>query len=357
MKRLLTPLDAEQQARLLILIVMRWLLLAAAFFVADYRPGTTAADLTALNVVLAIAVLLNAHLHWLLWRQRPIALVLPLAASLYDLLAVTLGIAFVDGFDNSNFVLYYPALLAITLVFPGPLSLAYAGAAMLAYALIGVTTHDAFDVHDRTDVKAMVIRLISMAATIIIGNLVVRIDRPRRAQAVTAERAAGAERQRVAEEIHDGVSQNVYMLAMSLETLADVEARQAADPRRATQIQAMVQLAKETLIETRGLLTSLQPVMLGLRSLSEFLQNQAQEFTAITGIPVRVAVDGPPNPSRLTPPWISTGSSRRAWPMSTGTPTPPKPAFVWRMIQPPSPSRSPTTAWASTWPPPAPATA
>ena len=74
MKRLLTPLDAEQQARLLILIVMRWLLLAAAFFVADYRPGTTAADLTALNVVLAIAGP----------AQRPLALA-PLATTAHRL--------------------------------------------------------------------------------------------------------------------------------------------------------------------------------------------------------------------------------------------------------------------------------
>ena len=293
MRRSLAPLDAEQQARQRILIVMRWLLLAAIFVVVNYSPTTTGFDFVGLNVILVVATLINADLQWLMWRNRPIALGLTLFASAYDLVGLTLAIALVDGFDNPNFVLYYPALLAFTLVFPGRLSFSYVGAAMLAYGLIGVLTHSAFDADEPADVKGILVRLLTMIATVIIGNLVVRIDRERRARAVAAERAANAERERIQQEIHDGVSQNVYMLAMNLEALADLENRPEEKPRRADPLGA-ARLAKETLIETRGLLTSLQPVMLGDRRLADLLRTQAQEFSAVTGVPVSVTVDGEP---------------------------------------------------------------
>ena len=294
MRRLLAPLDAEQQARLRILIVMRWLLLAATFVVVNYSPGTTTSDFVGLNAILILATLINADLHWLMWRNRPVALGLPLFASAYDLVGLTGAILLVDGFDNPNFVLYYPALLAFTLVFPGRLSFSYAAATMLAYGFIGVLTHSAFDADEPSDVKSILLRLLTMIATVIIGNLVVRIDRERRARAVAAERAANAERERIQQEIHDGVSQNVYMLAMNLEALADLENQPAEKARRAERIGAMVRLAKETLIETHGLLTSLQPVMLGDRRLADLLRTQAQEFSAVTGVPVSVTVDGEP---------------------------------------------------------------
>jgi signal transduction histidine kinase len=227
-------------------------------------------------------------------QERQIALALPVLASLYDIAGMTAAIALVDGFDNPNFLLYYPALLAFTLVFPGWWSSLYSLAVVIAYLLVSVLTHNAFDGGDSADVKDLVIRLVTLAGTVLLANLVVQIERRRRERAVAAERAAGRERERIAEEIHDGVSQNVYMLAMNLETLAEVDGRADAGPKRADQISGMVQLAKETLIATRGLLTNLQPLTLDSLGLAERVRNHAREFSAVTGIPVRIAVEGEP---------------------------------------------------------------
>ncbi|MFN8556229.1 MAG: hypothetical protein U0531_02375 [Dehalococcoidia bacterium] len=52
---------------------------------------------------------------------------------MYDAAAITAAIALVDGFDNDSYVLYYPALLAFCVVYPGRLSLAYSAAIAVAY--------------------------------------------------------------------------------------------------------------------------------------------------------------------------------------------------------------------------------
>ena len=275
------PLTEQQRASLPILVVVRWLLLGAVLFVINFRAGTDAGEQIALNFVVLGNALLNVRLHWLMWNGRRILVALPLVASLYDITGITAGIALVDGFDNPNFLLYFPALLAFTLVFPGWWSVLYATGALAAYTPISIFTHSAFDGGDKADLKDLFLRLIAMASTLLIANMIVRIERHRRERAVAAERASGLERERVSEEIHDGVAQNVYLLAMNLEMLAEAE----RDPDRAERVSSMVRLAKETLIETRGLLTNLQPVMAGTKGLPDLVRTQAEEFAAVTRIP------------------------------------------------------------------------
>ena len=284
------PLSEQQRASLPILVVVRWLILGVVLFFLNFHAGAETGERIGLNLVLVGAALLNARLHWLMWNGRRIPVALPLLASLYDITGITAGVALIDGFDNPNFLVYFPALLAFTLVFPGWWSVLYTAGALAAYTPISILTHSAFDGGDTADVKAMVLRLTTLVATLLIANMIVRIERRRRERAVAAEHASGLERERVSEEIHDGVAQNVYLLAMNLEMLAEAE----RDPDRAERVSSMVRLAKETLIETRGLLTNLQPVMAGTKGLPDLVRTQAEEFAAVTRIPVHVNIDGPP---------------------------------------------------------------
>ena len=296
----------EQQRSQRILVVMRWLLVGAVFFVINYHAGTGTAEQVALNLI-----------------------------------------ALVDGFDNPNFLLYFPALLAFTLVFPGWWSFLYCLAVILAYLFVILFTHAGFDGGDSVDVKDLVLRLVTLASTVLLANMVVQIERRRRERAVAAERAASQERQRIAEEIHDGVSQNVYMLAINLEALAEAEGRADAGPWRAEQISGMVQLAKETLIATRGLLTDLHPLEPDNRRLLERASNQAREFPAVTGIPVCVAVDGSRASWRRVRPARSTVFCRRAWRTSTNMRTRQRQASSSPTHRRPSRSNSLTTGSAS----------
>src|SRR4029079_5022927 len=111
--------------------------------------------------------------------------------------------------------------------------------------------------------KALVLRLATMATAALTANLVVRVERTLRQRAVaealameqraiTAEREAAFERQRLSQEVHDGLSQNAYMLALGLEAAAETMSRDSADPRAIERMQGLVRLARQTLLETRN---------------------------------------------------------------------------------------------------------
>ena len=197
-----------------------------------------------------------------------------------------------------------------SLAFPGRWSLLYSATIVVTYLLVSLTTHDRFDAANVADQKTLVLRLTTMIATVVIAALTVRIERGRRRRAVAAEaeRAgqvlaleaqAREERRRVSREIHDGIAQGVYMLAIGLETNAELLARQSDDAGLRERMNALVRLAKQTLLETRNFLFDLEPVMAGQRGLAALARNQAAEFTAVSGIPVDVHVTGEERP--LTP--------------------------------------------------------
>ena len=290
MTALRRPLSEDQLSSLRILVAVRWLMLAAAAGVTWVAAGTTATELGVLTLILAGSAALNAFMHQRLRRGDAIPLWLPLFLSAFDVSGLTAVIATVDGFDNPNYLLYFPAFLGFTLVFPGWRSLVYCLVIMGAYTAVVVTTHDAFSWSDKADVKDLFLRLVTLGGALMVANMVVRLDRIQRDRAVRAERAAALERERVSEEIHDGVSQNIYMLTMSLE---DAAAR-TAEGSQAERLQPLVQMAKQTLIETRGLLTNLQPVLAGSRGLRSLLEAQCQEFSAVTGLSAEFESSGTP---------------------------------------------------------------
>ncbi|MBI2761970.1 MAG: sensor histidine kinase [Chloroflexi bacterium] len=308
------PIDAERRAGLVILTGVRWMLIAAAAFTIAYQPGTSRFAFSGIALLIALAVAMNIILHARLRSRRTIFVGLPLLAGVYDAAAITTALGLADGFTNESFVLYYPALLAFSIVFRGWWSLYYGAAVLTGYTLISVFTHGNFVQEDGPQQKVLILRLATMAATVVIGNMVVRIERSRRQAAVAAEaarardvleleqrarvaeRAARDERRRLAQDVHDGISQNVYMLTLGLETAAAVLERERGNGHVDERLSALVRLSKQTLLDTRSLLFDLEQVMAGQTSLAALVQNQAREFTAVTGIAVEVDVIGDERP-------------------------------------------------------------
>lgn len=184
---------------------------------------------------------------------------------------------------------------------------------MGAYTAAAAIPRDVWDPDSASDQKALVLRVLTLATAALMANLVVRVERTRRIQAVAAEtaraeqafaaeqRALAAERKvederrRLSREVHDGVSQRVYMLTLGLETAA-VAAERTGDEKLAERIGALHRVSREALFETRNLLFDLGQVMSGRAELAELVRNQAREFSSITGIGTTVEVDGTPVP-------------------------------------------------------------
>ena len=339
-------LDAERRSILPIQILMRWTLVATALLIIVWEPRSSGASYIGLVAIVVGAAALNAWMHWRLARGEPIAVGLPTLAGVYDAVAITAGLRIVEGFDNLNFALYYPALLALTIVFPGRWSLLYAGATMAAHSVL-VTTHSSFDWGSSQDVKDLGVRLITVAVVVAIANLAVSIERRLRARAVGAAVAAHAERQRVSREIHDGVAQGVYMLAVNLEANTKVIERQTDDEALQQRMRALVRLSKQTLLETRGLLIDMGPAFAGEEGLA------ACSSTTPASSPPSPASPSASRPAAATrsclprPSASSTACSRKASRTSTSTPMLTRPNCASLTPLAPLRSRSSTTAAAS----------
>ena len=105
------------------------------------------------------------------------------------------------------------------------------------------------------------------------------------------ELAAVDERQRLARDLHDAVSQNLFSASLIAETLpvlwkdSPEEAEQLLDKLR--------QLNRGALAEMRGLLMELRPAALVEASMVDLLQQLGQAVSGREGIPVTVLVDEP----------------------------------------------------------------
>ncbi|MCH7786487.1 MAG: sensor histidine kinase, partial [Chloroflexi bacterium] len=158
--------------------------------------------------------------------------------------------------------------------------------------------------------RTLVARVVSMFGAVIAANLMTRIERERRIAAVDAEReraeenlelqrramtaeiAVTRERGRIAREIHDGIAQEVYMLGLGLETALELADRDPAAVKE--RLSSLLPVAKQTLLHTRNYLYDLKLLLDGEEGLVQLAQNQVQEFTAITGLPVDLTVQGEP---------------------------------------------------------------
>lgn len=306
-----------------IAVLVRWFVLSAWLFVLNYRPAEDASTLAILDGMAGALVVLNGYVHMRIRQGRPITRAYVIALSAMDLAIITAGIAITSRFDNTFFPFYYPALLGLSLVFSSRrLSFAAVTLVAVAYGAISIALDPGVS-YDMKEEKILVVRIASMYAVVAAANLMTRIERGRRREAVDAERvqaernlelqrraqeaelAAAEERHRIAREIHDGVAQSMYALSLNLETTADMAEREPGPLRE--RLQKLVPLAKQTLLETRHYIYDLKPLLSGDTDLGAVAENHVKEFEMASGVPVELTVEGEP---RGVPVPVATGFYR-----------------------------------------------
>lgn len=97
------------------------------------------------------------------------------------------------------------------------------------------------------------------------------------------------ERQRLARELHDAVSQTLFSASLIAEVLPEMWERDPAHSRRL--LQDLQQLSRGALAEMRTLLLELRPAALREAKLGDLIHQLAEAFTGREGVPVRVEVD------------------------------------------------------------------
>ena len=174
----------------LVIIWARWFVIAVGIALVTWA----ASDLgtLTLNIVLVVALMaMNFFLHGSYTLERPQNRGVISVVSMLDLAIVTLIVLFwpgAQGYASPFFVLYYPFVLAFSLVFPWRIAAVYTLATIGAYVLVCLFT-SGLDSADH--VKTVIMRVITLASAGGLATYYWRIQRDRRraAYGMTAPRS------------------------------------------------------------------------------------------------------------------------------------------------------------------------
>jgi hypothetical protein len=164
-----------------VIIWARWFIIVAGAIYA-LTAATTTQEITAHILPVVVLLAINFFLHGRYLVEKPANRALVVAASLVDLILVSMIVATWqgrNGLDNFLFVLYYPILVAFAFVMPRRLTAAYTLLNLIVYGAVCVGSNPAI-VGDAADLKSLVMRLITLAAVGGLGTFYWRIQRNRR---------------------------------------------------------------------------------------------------------------------------------------------------------------------------------
>ena len=156
-----------------VVIAARWVLVAAGLMLALWNPADLVDLRIQIMVILGLAVA-NFYLHAQLLMRKPVLTPIAYAASATDIAAISLIVLAGDGFGSHLFVFYLPAVLAISVAFNTGATMAFTGAAVLMYAMIGAP-----DIDGSTGAVALM-RVLIIVGVAVCGNTYWRMERDRR---------------------------------------------------------------------------------------------------------------------------------------------------------------------------------
>jgi hypothetical protein len=176
--------SGSSQLGQVVIVTARWLLIITGFVVTLWNP--TQANINPVRITLLVLfglAIANFFLHAQILKRRPIERPILYAASAADLGIITLIVAAYGGLTSSSFVYYYPALLALALVFPLAVTGYFAGGLVLAYAVVSLPAH-----FTEMDLQVLFARLISFVAVCVIGYVYQGIEHRRYERTTEDER-------------------------------------------------------------------------------------------------------------------------------------------------------------------------
>ena len=173
------PLGAGQ----IVIVCARWLLIVTGFVVTLWSPRQ--ADLDTVRIVLLCLFVLaigNFFVHAQILRKHPLEPSLLYLASAADLGIITLIVSQTGGLGSGSFVYYFPALLALALVFPLRMVGYFVVGLMAIYSIVVMPAH-----YTEAELQILMARLISLLAVGVVGYIYQDIERRRRERLAEAE--------------------------------------------------------------------------------------------------------------------------------------------------------------------------
>ena len=159
-----------------VIVTARWIMIGIALVLSVIAPGGKVGDLRVQISLILLLGIANFYLHAQLLRRRSIPDWVAYVASATDILVISILLLPQGGFDSYRYVLYFPALVALSVAFEPLVTAAYAGTAVLLYAGIAVGTAPSL----RADLPVIASRVLMLAAVAVCGAVYWHIERDRR---------------------------------------------------------------------------------------------------------------------------------------------------------------------------------
>jgi hypothetical protein len=118
-----------------VIIMARWLLIAVGLFLLIVKPTSHVAELRLQIALILMLGLVNFFLHAQMLKRRPVPETVAYAASAFDLVVITI-LVLSQGGDSPAFVLYFPALLALSVAFEPMMTVLFGIATVCVYGVI-----------------------------------------------------------------------------------------------------------------------------------------------------------------------------------------------------------------------------
>jgi hypothetical protein len=166
-----------------VIVAARWVLIAVGFFLLTVAPTSDVGELRLQIALILLLALGNFFLNAHLLKRRRIPGLVAYAAAAADLVVITILVLSQPG-DSVLYVLYFPALLALSVAFVPASTVFYASGAVVAYWLVAAARH--------VPAPIVATRALMLAGTAFCGGVYWYVERDRRrrlAGATTSDRS------------------------------------------------------------------------------------------------------------------------------------------------------------------------
>jgi len=154
-----------------VIVTARWILIGVGLFLVTVVPSPDVGEVRLQVALILLLGLGNFFLHGLLLKRGAVPGPVTYIASAVDLAVVTILVASQGG-DSPVYVLYFPALLALSVAFEPVVTAVYAGGTVLAYCALAAAAG--------LDAAIVATRVLMFIAVAFCGAVYWHVERDRR---------------------------------------------------------------------------------------------------------------------------------------------------------------------------------
>lgn len=272
----------------------RWFVIAASFGLIGFRNDYTDIQFIVMMSGVGVEIVVNTVFHFVVWKRRRLRWQWLLAMAILDLALATLMIGIRDGLDSYYYVVYFPILALLAVVFTSFRIVAvFTVLTILAYVLVTLLTGDGIQT-ELSEHRDLYIRLVFLLPVVVSINAVAKFERSGRRGALQREQALLNDRLELSQTIHDTAAQAAYMIGLGVNEAIRIAGTNNTELNQT--LEATSSLTKSVMWELR------QPIDAGAlfegAALSRVLRAHVLTFDAITAMNTELEIEGeePPLP-------------------------------------------------------------